>query len=443
MRAPLGTAPYVISCVVAYAVQPLYVLVAGRATGVGVPNDIVLWLLPFRRLAQVDGLPPAWIAGGLVLMLATACIIGLLSFRRTAPDGGDAAMAAVAIVPVLQWGAFAWLGIVPNFARQTAEPAAVWRGTGWAAVLQAILAGTGLMVFAVAVSTLIFGAYGFGLFVLTPLLVGTVTGYLVNRRAEPLTSGVTAAWVLGSTFIGCAMLIAFGLEGGICMVLASPILALPAMAGGLVGRELVVGRRKRARPLAMSLAIMPIAFTVDAASPSETTLTTREVIEIAAPPSVVWAALVDMGEIGPAPSLPFRLGLAYPVRAEFRGAGVGGERIGVFSTGMTRERITAWEPGRRLAFDVLANPPAMRELSPHKVVHAPHTVGYFDTEWTSFELEPTAGGGTRLIERAEHRLRLEPVIYWAPITRWAIRENNARVLAHIRRTAETVAAAQP
>lgn len=444
LRAPLATAPYALGCAAAYASQPLYVKLAGWAIGADVANDGTLWLLPFRRLSQIEGLPPAWIAGGLVLMLAAACIIGVLSFRRTAADGADAGVAAVAILPLLQGFAFLWLLVAPILGDRSKPTPDVWHGAGWAAVLQAILSGIGLMVFAVAVSTLLFGAYGFGLFVLSPLLIGVATGFLVNRQAEPRTAGATAGWVFAATFFGCVMLIAFGLEGGICMVMASPILALPAMAGGLVGRQLVIARRAKARPVAMSLALLPIAFAVDAVAPSETTLTTHETIEIQAPPQAVWAALVDMGEIQPEPILPFRLGLAYPVRAAWRGTGVGAERIGVFSTGVARERVTAWEPGRRLAFDVLSNPPAMRELSPHRTVRAPHVDGYFQTRWTSFEIAPSAGGGVRLVERAEHRLRLEPVIYWGPIAQWAIQQNNGRVLAHIKRRAEaTVAVAPP
>jgi len=31
---------------------------------------------------------------------------------------------------------------------------------------------------------------------------------------------------------------------------------------------------------------------------------------------------------------------------------------------------------------------------------------------------------------------LDPVLYWLPLARWMVHENNARVLAHIRRHAE-------
>jgi len=444
VRAPLGTLAYIAACAGGYLSQPLYVLAVAEATGRRLSADAVFWLLPFRRLTQMPDLPTPYLAGGLILSLAAAWVFAMLSFRRTGRSGGDAGFAALSIVPLLQFGAFLWFAMVPLVARDDTEPQGQAPGSGWLAATQGVLAGTGLTVFAVAVSTLVFGTYGFGLFVLSPLLVGFATGFLANRRDEALTSGVTAAWVIAATVLGAALLIVFGLEGGICMLMASPIMALPAIAGGLVGRMFVISGRDRARPMAMSLAVLPIVFAVENAAPPEAILVTHEVIEIAAPPSAVWAALVDKGEIGPAPSLPFRLGLAYPVRSEILGEGVGAERIGVFSTGAARERVTAWVPGRRLAFDVLSNPPAMRELSPYDEVRAPHTVGYFETAWTSFDLEPVGPNRTRLIERAQHRLRLDPVLYWEPMARWAIRSNNARVLAHIRRTAEaSVAAAQP
>jgi hypothetical protein len=78
----------------------------------------------------------------------------------------------------------------------------------------------------------------------------------------------------------------------------------------------------------------------------------------------------------------------------------------------------------------------MRELSPYAHVHAPHVAGYFRTTSTSFELLPLAGGGTRIIERTEHELKLDPVLYWLPMARWAIHENNMRVLTHSRSQAE-------
>ena len=110
--------------------------------------------------------------------------------------------------------------------------------------------------------------------------------------------------------------------------------------------------------------------------------------------------------------------------------------MGVFSTGVAVERVTDWEPGRKLSFVVLSDPPAMRELSPYKHVNAPHVVGYFHTITTSFVLLPLPDGRTRVTLRSTHELKLDPVLYWLPLTRWVVSTDDARVLAYVRRQSE-------
>ena len=82
----------------------------------------------------------------------------------------------------------------------------------------------------------------------------------------------------------------------------------------------------------------------------------------------------------------------------------------------------------------------MRELSPYAHVHAPHVIGYFRTSSASFELLSHANGSTQVLERTAHELRLEPVLYWLPLARWAVEQNNARVLLNLKRQAEREAA---
>ena len=81
----------------------------------------------------------------------------------------------------------------------------------------------------------------------------------------------------------------------------------------------------------------------------------------------------------------------------------------------------------------------MHEMSPYDHVHAPHAIGYFTTCLTSFDLVPRDGNRTELIERSSHTLRLEPILYWLPMARWIVHENNTRVMAHIKRQAERAA----
>ena len=216
--------------------------------------------------------------------------------------------------------------------------------------------------------------------------------------------------------------------------MAAPLGALAAVAGGAIGQVIALAGKGR-QPLAC-VAVLPLVFAFEAAMPPNIALSTEESIEIDASPQQVWRALTSEEEIGPAPELIFRLGLAYPVRGRISGEGVGAERLGQFSTGIAHERITEWTPARRLAFRVESQPPAMTEFSPYEEVHAPHVQGYFETETTRFDLQPLPGGRTRLVVQASHTLRLDPVLYWEPMARWTVRRNTVRVLRHIRDAAE-------
>jgi hypothetical protein len=45
-------------------------------------------------------------------------------------------------------------------------------------------------------------------------------------------------------------------------------------------------------------------------------------------------------------------------------------------------------------------------------------------------------GHTEIIERTSHEMKLEPILYWLPMARWVVDQNNARVLTHVQRQAE-------
>ena len=136
------------------------------------------------------------------------------------------------------------------------------------------------------------------------------------------------------------------------------------------------------------------------------------------------------------PALVGAAGLAYPIRGRLLGTGVGAIRLGDFSTGIAREKVTEWVPDHRLAFTVLRQPPAMEEMSPYRHVHAPHVNGYFSTAETRFSLTSAVQGHTLLTVDATHVLRIDPALYWEPLARLAIRLNVSRVLEDIRAKAE-------
>lgn len=435
-----GISPWVypIAAALLLLSQHLAVALAIAALGWPQPADLEFWLLPLRSLTRIPDLP-TWLAALFFLGgLAAAGLLASLSFGRARQSGQGFTLAALVVVPGVQYVAAVVLAGLPISASDELPPQDEYIHVE--AVVEGLLAGLAMILFAAIVSTLIFGSYGFGLFVLTPFLVGVTTGYIANREGV-LGLGRTNSLVLAAAGLGCLALVALALEGLMCIVLAAPLGAGVASVGGAIGRRLAIARRGGPTPL-MSVAVLPFVFALEAAMPPVAPIETRASIDIAAPSAVVWRALTAADDIKPDAGLIFRLGLAYPVRSRILGRGLGAERIGTFSTGIARERITAWQPGRQLSFAVLSQPPAMAELSPYAQVDAPHVRGYFETRSTGFTLEPLAGGRTRLVARADHVLRLDPALYWEPIARWAIRQNIDRVLHHVQARAEAEAEAR-
>lgn len=319
--------------------------------------------------------------------------------------------------------------------RSIRELASEFSRTSTSHVIAGTLVGVAIILLAVTISALVFGVYGWGLFVLTPFVVGLTTGYLVNR-GELQTMKTTNGLVLLAAALGCFGLIMFALEGLICLILASPLAALLAIAGGALGRRIARVGKEPTGSL-YCVALLPLMFAADAISPPDALMLTDESIVINAPASRVWQALTSDDPISEAPTLAGRLGLAYPQRGQLAGRGIGAARSGYFSTGVAREKVTEWEEGRTLGFTVLDQPPAMTEMSPYRHVHAPHVNGYFETGETRFEIQPLNGEKSKLTILAAHRLRIDPVIYWEPIARWAANSNTRRVLRDLKSKAES------
>jgi Polyketide cyclase / dehydrase and lipid transport len=162
----------------------------------------------------------------------------------------------------------------------------------------------------------------------------------------------------------------------------------------------------------------------------------RSSVVIDAAPEAVWTQVIAFPPM-PAPAeLVFRLGIAYPRYARIEGTGVGATRYCVFSTGAFVEPITAWEPGRRLAFDVTRSPAPLRELTPYAHVAPPHLSGYLQPRRGEFRLVALPDGRTRLEGSTWYRLRMAPEGYWQLYSDYLIHRIHGRVLEHIKRQSE-------
>jgi len=433
--------PYALLCLALFVSQHL--LVAGVLRAFGQPLEPDPWFLviPLRSLSLRAIVIFDRSAGFieilvLVYFLIVAWALSSLAFRRAADAGVSEWIAAYAFVPVIQIPVILFLSVIPSRRQVELAPEEVVpaRPT-WVPAAQGVIAGIGLTLFAVAVGALVFRSYGFGMFVISPFVVGATTGYFANRHGE-IDASRSVHLVLCATALGGIALIGFALEGAVCIVMAAPLGVVAALAGGALGRGIALSTKRSPAETVSAVALLPLVFALESAFPPTASFDTSETIVVEAPPELVWRAIIQMAPMDAPPALPFRLGVAYPLGGEIIGEGVGAVRRGEFSTGTAIEQVTEWIAQRKLTFVVLNDVPSMRELSPYQHVHAPHVVGYFRTTSTSFELLPQPGGQTQIVERTSHELKLDPVFYWLPLARWMVHENNARVLAHIRGQAE-------
>lgn len=413
--------------------QHAMVFLAFYALGMPLALDDHFWLFPIRQLAMLPDISPFVAIGGFAFCLGISGALALLSLRRTDRLGRSGWLALAAMIPTLQIIAVLILALLwPH--RAEAEPPRASDPAPPHQLAIGIFAGTALIVVAVAVSALTMGAYGWGLFVATPFLVGLITGFLVNRshvRSAAETFGAVA--MAGA--LGTLALLMLALEGLMCVFLVLPLAIGLASIGGAIGRA-AAKRLVDPRQPFYSVALLPLIFLLDAAMPPELPIATHAAITVDAPPDAVWASLTAARTVREKPGLVGFAGLAYPVAARIAGTGVGTHRHGEFSTGTADERVTVWQPGRALAFHVVRQPPAMEEMSPYRKLQTPHLVGYFDTGETRFDLTPLPDDRTRLTVSAGHVLRIDPVLYWGPIARWAIGQNVSRILADVQRDAE-------
>jgi hypothetical protein len=229
-------------------------------------------------------------------------------------------------------------------------------------------------------------------------------------------------------------------EGIVCVLMAAPLALALAALGGSIAYVIQAhhwGPKQMPGMFSILIFLIPATFGVEHAMALRPPLyEVRTAIEVNAPPEKVWNEVVAFSEIPPPKELPFRAGIAYPIRAEISGQGVGAVRYCIFSTGAFVEPIEVWDEPRLLRFGVTANPSPLSEVTPYGHIDAPHLDGYFISEKGQFSLTGLPGGRTRLESTTWYHDAIWPTAYWRLWSDYIIHRIHLRVLNHIRREAE-------
>jgi uncharacterized membrane protein YhaH (DUF805 family) len=380
----------------------------------------------------------------LCLAAPFAWIGASLCAKRLRSAGAPVWLVVFFFVPIAKWFLFAILAALPP--RSVAEtavhevpPGAGFRwlprsaaGSAVVAVVITTIVNTAIVLCA----TRIFGGYNSTLFLGTPFFAGFLATLLHGARIRR-TLGQSIAPALLSLLFIAAILLAVAAEGVICLIMAAPLAFCETVAGAFVAHGLLQSLHRSPGPALSSVVVLPVLFfTESVAPPAPLVRTITSEITVNATPQRVWTEVISFPHIAPPGEWIFRAGIAYPESARIDGFGVGAIRHCIFSTGEFVEPITTWDPPNRLAFDVSAQPDALRELSPYRDLRTPHLHGYFQSTHGEFTLWPAPGGRTRLQGATWYTLKFGPETYWQWWSDYLIHRIHLRVLQHIKAQVE-------
>jgi len=418
----------------------------------GYKNSFNYWA-PLGKAARLDHLSNIEVKflATLLLVLIPFISVGVaMTVKRLRDADQPVWLATLFFVPFINLLFFLVLCALPPQERSQESEGAPWPGphgidrfiphTKIGSAALSIVVTTVLGFGFVLMGTLVIGAYGWGLFVALPFCLGMFSVLLYSFHEPRQWFACMSVALLPVALVGAALLLV-AVEGVICLLMAAPFAVVLAALGGALGYAIQARHwRPKQAPAMFSILILliPASFGVERAAALRPPMyKVRTAIEVNAPPEKVWSQVVAFAEIPPPKELLFRAGIAYPIRAEISGHGVGAVRRCIFSTGPFVEPIEVWDEPHLLKFGVTANPPSLNELTPYGHIDAPHLHGYFVSEQGQFLLTALPGGRTRIQGTTWYHNAMWPASYWHLWSDYIIHRIHSRVLEHIRTEAET------
>ncbi len=408
------------------------------------------WVVEDEGAVNIPSAPVAFYATLLVVAMPFIWTGLVLTLRRLRDVGWPLWLVALFFVPFINLLFFLVLSTVPPRDADEVVPRVkglrgfldklIPKSRFGSAVVGVVLTSL-LTIGATALSVEGLGNYGWGLFVGLPFFLG-LTSVLVYGYHGPRSIGRCLLVSLASVAVAGGALIAIAFEGLICVLMAAPLGAIFALFGGTVGYIIQDAPRAAAfrnsfNAFAVVLFALPLSMWAEsAAQPEPPLLAVRTSVEIDAPPEKVWNHLVAFAEIPPPTEWLFKTGIAYPIRAEIEGQGVGAVRRCVFSTGPFVEPIEVWDEPVLLRFGVTEQPDVMEELSPYSGLRPPHLDDYLRSRRGQFLLVPLDGGKTLLEGTTWYQNRYWPAPYWKLWSDQIIHRIHLRVLEHIKYRSE-------
>jgi hypothetical protein len=267
------------------------------------------------------------------------------------------------------------------------------------------------------------GSWGVALWFAVPFAAGALLGYRVRCGVFMLV--LLALVVAGSLIMG---MVSMNVAGVFCGLVLAGMFIGPILIGTLLGsllRSILKASKFSQRwhlPVWILLAVPMTAGLIEgrpgtrhAIESIETTAT------LPVDAATAFESIMFYEEVRHPPPLILRIGLAHPLFTSGSSQRVGDVKSCIYNKGHITKRITAIEPARRLAFEVIEQ-----------------DIGYeIDVRLVggAFEFEPLPDGSTRITLVTEYEPLLNPRWCWRPFERYAVHTLHEHVIEGMRRLA--------
>lgn len=260
------------------------------------------------------------------------------------------------------------------------------------------------------------GVMSIGFVMLTPVVLGAVTVYLLRNTRPGWMVAFFSPWVATALMMIGAMLTL--LEGSICVLILSPVFLVLSSLGGLLMRSVLNVMAVRGSHMG-GLAVLPLlALMVEGPIPPQDSWQRIErSTVVAATPDRVWNEIVQARDIRREelkPTLAHWIGVPRPVEGINHPTDQGEVRESRWERGVHfRGRVTDRVEGRTIAWRYEFTPDSFPPgtMDDHVVLGGQ----YLDLGETRFTLTPLDAGHTRLDVVAHYRVSSSINVYAVPV----------------------------
>jgi hypothetical protein len=288
----------------------------------------------------------------------------------------------------------------------------------WAGTFKAVAGGAavGIVVGLVGFSFARAGNPGMGwlMFFFVPVAAGFTVAMVVDR---PNTARASALLAVVAVLI---FLIAFGIEGVLCALMAAPFLLIGIAVGALLGRAFRPNARSDPGRVKTGLfLLLPVTLLFTGKQIEKPMLSNARIevvsstVRVPATPEETWRHIQSIDSIHGSKPWLMHVGLPIPQYCTLEKTAEGAKRTCYFDKGYIQETVTKWEP------------PHYMELRIDRT-HMPgrHWLGF---ETATYHLQAD-GNSTLLTRTTTISSHLAPAWYWRPLERWGVESEHEYLL---------------